>query len=70
MMEKQCALDIRDHALKAITELTQLLNTSQGRCSQEEYERIKKGIGLSIGKIQIDVLDVVYAAHPELNDLS
>lgn len=70
MIEKQCALDIRDHALKAITELTQLLNTSQGRCSQEEYERIKKGIGLSIGKIQIDVLDVVYAAHPELNDLS
>lgn len=70
MIEKQCALDIKDHALKAITELTQLLNTSQGRCSQEEYERIKKGIGLSIGKIQTDVLDVVYAIHPELNDLS
>jgi hypothetical protein len=70
MIEKQCALDIKDHALKAITELTQLLNTSQGRCSQEEYERIKKGIGLSIGKIQTDVLDVVYAVHPELNDLS
>ncbi len=70
MIEKQCALDIRDHALKAITELTQLLNTSQGRCSQEEYDQIKKGIGLSIGKIQTDVLDVVYAAHPELNDLN
>ncbi len=70
MIEKQCALDIRGHALKAITELTQLLNTSKGGCSQEEYERIKRGIGLSIGKIQTDVLDIVYAAHPELNDLS
>jgi hypothetical protein len=69
MIEKSCAIGAREHALKAISELSQILNVTQGRCSQEEYERIKKGVGLSIGKIQSDLLDVIYAEHPDLDDL-
>ena len=69
MIEKECAIEIREHALKAISELSQVLNVSQSRCSQEEYERIKKGVGLSIGKIQSDLLNVIYTAYPELDDL-
>lgn len=70
MIEKECATDVREHALRAISELSQVLNVSQNRCSQEEYDRIKKGVGLSIGKIQSDLLDIIYAAYPELYDLS
>jgi len=69
MIEKECATEIRELALKAISELTQALNASRKRCSEEDYERIRKGVGLSIGKIQTDLLDVIYAAYPELDDL-
>lgn len=69
MIEKQCAIEIRELALKAISELSQSLSVSRNRCSEEEYERIKKGVGLSIGKIQTDLLDIIYAAYPELDDL-
>ena len=69
MIDKEFATEIREHALNAISELSQVLNVKQSRCSQEEYEQIKRGVGLSIGKIQSDLLDVIYAAYPELDDL-
>lgn len=69
MIEKQCATEIRELALKAISELTRTLNVSQDRCSKEIYEQIKKGVGLSIGHIQTELLDVIYAVYPELDDL-
>jgi hypothetical protein len=69
MIEKECAIEICELALKAVSELTQVLNISHERCSKEEYEQIRKGVGLSIGIIQTDILDVVYMAYPELDDL-
>jgi hypothetical protein len=68
-MDRESALQIRNHSLKAIAELTQVLNKLQNRCSPEEYEKIKRGVGLAIGKIQTDLLDVVVATHPDLDDL-
>lgn len=69
MIEKECAIEISELALKAVSELTQVLNISNNRCSKDEYELIRKGVGLSIGKIQTDILDVIYMAYPELDDL-
>jgi hypothetical protein len=69
MIDKQCAVEIREYALKAIAELSRALNASQGRCSEEDYEKIKKGVGISIGRIQSDLLDHIYTAFPELDDL-
>jgi hypothetical protein len=69
MIEKQCAVDIRELALKAISDLSEILMISRGRCSIDDYERIKKGVGLCIGGIQIDILDVINAVYPELDTL-
>lgn len=68
-MDKACAKEIRDHALKAIAELSHALIASENRCSAEEFEQVKRGVGLSIGKIQIELLGVVYKRYPELDDL-
>jgi len=38
--------------------------------TEEQYERIRKGIGLSIGKIQTDILGIIYEAYPELDALN
>lgn len=69
MIEKECAIEIQRHALLAITELTKLLNQSQGRCSAEKYEELREGVGRSIGAIQMGILEVVIAEFPELDDL-
>ena len=69
MIEKECAVDIRTLALKAISELSQALNLSRDRCSADDYERIRKGVGLSIGRIQTELLDMINSQYPELDDL-
>ena len=69
MIEKECAVEVRESALKAISELSRLLEVCRDRCTDGDYERLKKGIGLSIGRIQTDLLDVVYSAYPDLDDL-
>jgi hypothetical protein len=69
MLEKADATEIRDHALRAIKELIALLRVSNDNCSPEQHEQIKRGVGLSIGKIQMEILEVINLAYPELDDL-
>lgn len=69
MIDRDYALEVRDAGLKAISDLSRALNIGANRCSTQDYEKIKRGVGLSIGKIQCDLLDVLYEQYPELDDL-
>ena len=68
-MKKNDAIELRDHGLRAIEELTLLLNIAWERCSQDERERIKRGVGLSIGRIDVDLLSVIYEQFPDIDNL-
>ena len=67
---KEDATIIRDHALKAIEELMALVYISKDKCSAEQHQQIERGVGLSIGQIQMDILEVINKAYPELDDLA
>ena len=69
MIEKHVAIEIQGHALKAIRELSDALTAAENRCSPTEYQQIKRGIGLSMGIMETELLAVVYAAHPDIDDL-
>jgi len=69
MLNKEDATRIRNHALKAIEELMALVHISKQECSDEQHKEIEQDVGLSIGKIQIEILEVINAAYPELDDL-
>jgi hypothetical protein len=68
-MERQSAAEIRKLALQAVSDLTKVLKVVSGHCSDKEYEEIRRAVGLCIGGIQVDLLDIVYAKYPELDDL-
>lgn len=68
-MNKQDAAEIQECGLKAIENLTLLLDKAKACCSNDLYEQIRKGVGLSIGKIQTELLDVICTIYPELDDL-
>jgi len=68
-LNKEVATEIRDHALKAIEELMAVAYLSKDNCSPEQHAQIERGAGLSIGKIQMEILEVINAAFPELDDL-
>ena len=69
MLKKEDAKIIRDHALKAIQELMTLSYFSAEKCSLEQDEQLKRGVGLSVGRIQMEILEVINRAYPELDDL-
>jgi hypothetical protein len=68
-MEKKTATEIQQHALVAVRALSEALSACENRCSPEEYQQIKRGVGLSMGRIETELLGVIYAAYPELDDL-
>ena len=68
-MEKELAEIVRNNGLEAVKSLSAILPIAQGRCSPEEFEILRRAVGLSIGRIQMEVLEVVYREHPELDDL-
>lgn len=68
-MEKKIAIGIQQHALDAIRALSEALSACENQCSPEEYQRIKRGVGLSMGTIETELLGVINAAYPELDDL-
>lgn len=68
-MNKQDASELQKYGLSAIENLNLLLDKTKDCCSNEVYEQIRKGVGLSIGRIQTEVLDVICTFYPELDDL-
>jgi hypothetical protein len=40
----------------------------QAECSDQEVQQFRRAIGSVIGRIQIEVLDLLYAQYPEIDD--
>lgn len=69
-MDRACAREVRDLALSAVKELNRALLAARGRCSAVVYERLRRATGMSIGRIQMEVLEPIYALHPELDHIN
>ena len=65
-MNKECATEIRDHTLKAFENLNLALIAAKDGCDNEEYEKIKKIIGITIGRVDTELLCYLYDKFPDL----
>ena len=68
MIERNVAAKIVSRARSAISDLDMIVSEIRGVCSERDFELIRQGVGLSIGKIITGVLEPVYQEHPELDD--
>jgi hypothetical protein len=68
-MTRETAAHVHAASLSAIIGLSTLLRTVQASCSDEDVQKIKRGVGLAIGTIQTELMDPLYVGHPELDDL-
>ncbi len=69
MLEKDVAILVKERSLNAVRELTSLLREIRDNCDEEDMAVVKRGVGLTIGRIQLEILDYVYYLHPDLSDL-
>ena len=67
MIDREVALEIQRSALDAVVKLSSILNDIQGRCPDEDFEIIKKGVGYSIGDIYVEILNYLYSQHPDID---
>ena len=67
-MNRADAESLKRLGLDAVVSLSKLLELARTKCSDEEYQAIKKGIGLGIGLIETDVLGQLYRQFPDLRD--
>ena len=68
-MTKEIAINIKEHSTQAIRELTTILYEIKDHCSEEEFMVVKRGVGSTIGRIQMEILECVNHHYPELDDL-
>ncbi len=69
MVEIEAALQLKKRALAAVAELDAIIAEVRDRCSDEDLEVIRRGVGLSIGRIATEILEPVFRQHPEIDDL-
>jgi len=69
MIERDAAIEIQGHTLHAIEALSRALDSAVGKCSDEDFQVIKRGVGLSMGRIQMEILEVINSQYPELDNL-
>ena len=63
------AREVQRLSLEAVTALNSAVELIHGSASPELADRLKKGLGLSIGKIVTDVLVPIYDIYPQLDHL-
>lgn len=68
-MDYNCAKEMRDFALTSIENLSRVLIAAEGKCNEEEYTQIKKAVGMSIVKIDAEILLKIYKEFPDLDHI-
>jgi hypothetical protein len=69
MINKEIAEIVKAQSLRAIEELSDMLFQVQGKCPDEDFNGIRRGVGDCIIEIQTELLDPIYRLYPELDDL-
>ncbi len=67
-VDRELAEHTKGRALEAIKCLNSIFSENRHK-GKEGFEAIHKGVGLSIGRIEMEVLGPIYTAHPDLDDL-
>jgi hypothetical protein len=69
-MKRETAIFIKEQALDAIQALSEIAGQCPSENSTENDNDMHKSAGILIGRIQMDILETIYASHPDLDDIS
>jgi hypothetical protein len=69
-LDKPCAEEAQGFALSAMENLSRLLLVYQRAAPEPEFLATRRTVGLIFGKIQMELLEPIYATFPELDHLA
>jgi hypothetical protein len=65
-MDKVTARRVSALLEAAIAKLSETLEVTERSVTPDEYETLKRGAGIAIGRISHEMLDPIYRQHPDL----
>ncbi|RST47335.1 hypothetical protein [Variovorax sp. MHTC-1] len=65
-MKRDQAIQIHAKALAAVESLISILEVMKDTVAPEEFEKLKKGVGLSIGAIEMHINAPLHQQFPDL----
>ena len=65
-MDKATAARVSALLEAAIGKLSEAVETAQRSAPPDEYESLRRGAGLAIGRISHEMLDPIYEQYPDL----
>jgi hypothetical protein len=68
-MNKKLARQAKSRALAAVRLLHSIVKL-EGDWNEEDLKLLQRGIGISIGTIDVDLLRIIYRKYPDLDDLA
>jgi|EndMetStandDraft_4_1072995.scaffolds.fasta_scaffold304716_2 hypothetical protein len=68
-MDREFALQAKDIGIDVARRLLEIVKLTDD-WSAEEMQRLRKAIGLTVGRIEVDILAEIYRSHPDMDDLS
>jgi hypothetical protein len=69
-MNKLIAIEVKRESLLAVESLSRALNHARSGYSENEFAALHQEIGILIGRIQMGVLEPIYIAFTDLDDLA
>jgi hypothetical protein len=67
-MDRKLSIEAQARALSAIKELHSIVKLDFD-WNEDDLKALKIGIGISIGTIEVDLLNIIYREFPDLDDL-
>ena len=68
-MNKKLARQARSRALAAMRLLHSIVKL-EGDWNEKDLKLLHRGVGISIGTIEVDLLRIIYKKYPDLDDLA
>lgn len=68
ILDRNIAEEIVNKSLASFKLLEEVVFLARDNCSPEERDKVKQGVGRSIGYMATFVLESIYKEHPDLRD--
>lgn len=70
MIDRQTAERARDEILQGMYHLNRSLVLADGHFPDETYQLMRRGVGVAIGRLEVDYLHHIFALYPDLDDVA
>ena len=68
-MDREFAIQARDFSIEAARVLLSITKLTDNR-DEDDMQRLRLAIGITVGKIEMEILGEIYSKYPDIDELA